>query len=118
MKLYSKISYLIFVIFLIALTSCEPNESYPDSNFDVTDQEGIVQYYNRDGFESFNITYAIPNTIDSQVFGFLDNLPEAFQEVGLEVVFTGQFNESERLPNPPVGGEKFYDFELSEIQRN
>jgi len=116
MKINANFS-IFLIIFFIGLISCEASDQTNlTPPFNVTDKEGIVGHYDTDGVESYTIGYAIPNTIDGSVVGFVENLPTEFRTEGLMVVFNGEFKESKDLPLPSLGGQNFYSLSLTSIK--
>ncbi len=50
---------------------------------------GHPQYHGNTGL--YCIIYTIPNTIDSQKFGYVCNMPDKFKQKGLQVMFSGEY---------------------------
>lgn len=58
-----------------------------------------------------------PNTIDTQITGFVCDLPSEFKSTGLKVLVTGAlkiFNSDEGM-TPEMGGQKVCFLEISQI---
>ncbi len=56
---------------------------------------GTVLYYGHPEYHGntglYCIIYTIPNTTDSQKFGYVCNMPDKFKQIGLEVIFSGEY---------------------------
>lgn len=101
MKTYPKLMLLSFFILINGcgkdnelssgcdLASCDPQKNTVK---EVTDQSGSINYSQEE--KKWLIIVSIPNTYDSQDIGIVcTGLPKKFQEVGREVLFSGEYKE-------------------------
>ena len=56
---------------------------------------GTVLYYGHPEYHGntglYCIIYTVPNTTDSQLFGYVCNMPDDFKKSGLKVLFSGEY---------------------------
>ena len=56
---------------------------------------GTVLYYGHPGYHGnsgmYCIIYSVPNTTDSRKYGYVCNMPDKFKQIGLQVVFSGEY---------------------------
>ena len=56
---------------------------------------GTVLYYGHPEYHGntgmYCILYSVPNTIDSRIYGYVCNMPDKFKQIGLEVLFSGDY---------------------------
>ena len=81
----------------------------------ITNQTGEIRFHDELG--KYVIYRHVPNTIDSSDNYFLCQVPEAFQEVGLQVRFSGEAKDPCTIPTVLTGGQQFYDIRLTKLQK-
>jgi len=110
----TRTKWLVWSIALfLSFSACNSD----DCSSAVIDMEGVVRYWESDGFESYTIQYTVPNTIDSVVVGFVDDLPPEFEVEGLIVLFSGDLIESDDLPKPQIGGQNLSKLTLCDVKK-
>jgi len=81
----------------------------------VQDWNGKIVYNNQVG--KWAILVPITGTID----GFRNcivcgNLPAQYQQIGKQVIFSGNLSDNNGFPKPTIGGEEVYYVNISEIR--
>ncbi len=117
-----KLLQLFTLLFIITSFSCAKeteniiDTSAPVDEFEVTNSEGTVSYWDANGLNKYTINVYIEGTIDGLTTGIVDDLPEDFRTVGLSVIFSGKYEKSSDNPQPILGGQSVYSLTLSSIE--
>lgn len=86
-------------------------------NLAVDSKEGTIVYSNKYSRYAVSLTDTSQGNIDSQVIGFVCNLPSEFQKIGIRVIVSGtlkNFNSDENI-SPEIAGQDLHFFEISQI---
>jgi hypothetical protein len=124
MKYVRKIGWMVSLT-LLGL-GCSKKEPEPEFDFrpcdcgkptleTVVNQTGEIEFHDEMGVYAIN--RHIPNTIDSKEIYFLCRVPEAFQEEGLVVRFSGEAKAPCKMPNDLTGAQQFYDIRLTKLEK-
>lgn len=79
----------------------------------VTNIEGSIHYNTEE--KAFGINVTIPNTIDSEDFGFVCELAENLKQNGTTVIFSGDYRDYGK--QAPLGGQEYYYLTISKIEK-
>lgn len=124
-NLFSQIT--IFAVLLISFTNFQCKKDAVDKfcsiqrmdYVTVSNKEGMIVYSNKYNRYAVSLTVATPNNIDSQVIGFLCELPSELKTIGLRVIVSGtlkNFNIDENM-TPEIAGQDLYFFETTQIAK-
>lgn len=114
--------FIILILFTacISITNCnkegvkEPScsDSYSKTG-SLTDAVGSI------GFNNTTSQYFIVKYIDGAIDSFYTlypcNLPEEYKQENLKVIFSGDLYTGNDLPNPQLGGQEIFHFDLKKI---
>lgn len=112
-------------LFLLLVAACAPQQQPAQKSismherenaaiYQAVDQTGTVGYWEEIGH--YTINFSRPGTIDSYVTLIVDEMPPAFQQEDLTVVFTGSYQANPDLPRPMIGGQEIYQLTLEKIE--
>lgn len=120
---------LTLSILLLSLSSCkqedEGNESneteelllrLPPQSYQAINLEGTVGFWAHDGINKYTVNIFIPESIDGQVTGFVEDMPSDFQTIGTTVIFSGDYTTALDTPSVVFGGQQIYSLKLSSIR--
>lgn len=118
---------LLFMVFVLApFFSCSESECTDCNNFpcnlkaktvkEASNQIGFVAYSEHES--KWLIIVSQTGTYDSQDLGIVCNdLPENFQQIGMKVLFSGEYKEYDKDPNGPLPGQTYYYLFISNISK-
>lgn len=77
--------------------------------------EGLVTF--RGDSKLYSITYAVPNTGDTELIGYVCNIPVKFKKPGLHVKFSGNYYHAYKYLRKAHAGESVLYLYLTSIER-
>lgn len=90
-------------------------ENLPPNTLKVSNIQGRTGFWVLNGVKMYTINVNIPNTTDSRITGIVDDMPSAFREKSLVVIFSGEYKESP--VKPQYGGQSVYSLTLTSIEK-
>ena len=123
--LFSRIT--VFAILFLSLTNFQCKKESTDkfckvqrSQFlTISNKEGMVVYSNKYNRYAVSLTIPTQNNIDTQVIGFICELPPELKTIGLRVMVSGslkKFNSDENM-TPEIAGQDLYFLETIQISK-
>ena len=77
--------------------------------------EGEVRFTGRSSL--YCIVYTVPNTTDTQLFGYVCNLPNEFKRSTLKVIFSGKYYHAYKsIKHPGIDGQPQLYLSLEKIR--
>ena len=109
------------ILFITAISCTEStevlNNYLPPHTLQVSEIDGVIGYWEHGNVDKFTIDVYVPNTIDSQITGIVEDLPSDFRTEGMFVIFSGEYKESNENPEPMLGGQSVYSLIVSSIKK-
>jgi hypothetical protein len=121
-----KITYIFLIILLVTFVNCKDDKeasalfgsqecrSGRKAVKSVNNQNGMVFYHPDEG--KYGISYGITGTYDSVDAGFVCEIPDSLQHVGLQVVFSGKLFPFEKKLPATFAGTTYYYMDVTDLK--